>query len=176
MASGSFENDDKPVTGVSRWRRWVVNPLLAQLKQGTSPSKLGWTIATGVTLGLFPIPGTRGWLCLLAGFVYRLNQPLLHTFKGLVFPIHLSLIIPFIQMGQRLFGEEPLPLEADGLKRMMEPGTLEFVKQSAGMLLRAAVVWLALAPVVLLGTYAICVPLMRRLSKRLGKARRSVRA
>lgn len=171
MASGGDENEDKPAGGESRWRRWVVNPLLAQLKQGTSPSKLGWTIATGVTLGLFPIPGTRGWLCLLAGFAYRLNQPLLHTFKGLVFPIHLSLIIPFIQMGQRLFGEEPLPLEADGLKRMMEPGTIEFLKQSAGMLLRAAVVWLAIAPVVLLGTYAVCVPLMRRLSDRI-KARR----
>lgn len=163
------EGESVPASGGSWWRRWVVAPVLAQLKQGTSATKLAWTMATGVTLGLFPIPGTRGGLCLMAGIAFRLNQPLLHTFKGLVFPLHLFLLIPFIQMGQGLFGKEPLPLDAGGLERLMADGTWAFLKESAGMLLRAAVVWLGFAPVVLLGSYAICSLLIRKFLGRMGK-------
>lgn len=39
----------------SWWRRWFVQPITKQLTQGITPEKLGWTIASGVVLGIFPI-------------------------------------------------------------------------------------------------------------------------
>lgn len=140
---------------------------MAQLRQGTSPSKIAWTISAGMTIGVFPVPGTRAGICLLAGIVFRLNQPLLHTFKGLVYPLHLALIIPFIQAGQRVFGKQPLPLTIEGLEKMMGAGIVPFLQQSGWMLLRAAGVWLVVAPLVLLALHGLFTPLVHRLARRI---------
>jgi hypothetical protein len=51
----------------SRWQRWLVAPVVAQLTVGTSPERLGWTIALGIVLGVFPILGMPTLVCLLAG-------------------------------------------------------------------------------------------------------------
>ncbi len=149
-----------------RWRRWVVDPIVAQLRQGTSPSKLAWTISTGITLGLLPFPGVRGWICLGAGIRFRLNQPLLHTFKGLAFPLHLALIIPFIQAGQWMFGKNPVPLTSEGLEQMMAEGTWSFIQEAGVLLLRATVVWLVVAPLILLTLRAAAARLVRLLARR----------
>lgn len=141
-------------------------PIVAQLRQGTSPSKLAWTTSTGITLGLLPFPGARGWICLWAGIRFRLNQPLLHTFKGLVFPLHLSLIIPFIQAGQWMFGKDPVPLTVEGLEEMMATGTWSFIKEAGAVLLRATAAWLVVAPVLLFALWAAAAPVMRFLARR----------
>lgn len=151
------------------WQRWVVQPVVQQLKQGTSPDKLGWTIATGVTLGIFPVFGIRGWICLLAGVLFKLNQPLLHTFKGLMYPVHLALIIPFIQMGQWLHGRKPLLVSLDALKNEVEKGLWPFWQEFGWVVLRAATAWLLVAPVLLLIVKWLTTPALRRL---VGKLKR----
>ena len=152
------------------WQRWIVRPLAQQLKQGTTPGKLAWTIATGITLGIFPVFGTRAWLCLTAGAVFKLNQPILHTFKGLMYPMHLALIIPFIQLGQRLFGLEPLELSVDSLKREAAAGMLDFFQHFGWVILRASAAWLLVAPFLLLGLKWLLSPVMKRLARKLSQA------
>ena len=147
------------------WRRWVVNPVVGQLKQGISADKLGWTIGVGVTLGIFPILGTRAWLCLLAGWAFKLNQPVLHSFKSLVYPLHLVLMIPFIQMGQWLFGREPLRISMGMLKDEIAGGAMHFWQEFGWVILRAATAWLLVAPVILLVLKWAVTPVLRKLGK-----------
>lgn len=154
----------------SGWQRWIIRPLIQQLKQGTSPGKLAWTIAAGITLGIFPVFGTRAWLCLAAGVWFKLNQPILHTFKGMMYPLHLALIIPFIQFGQRLFGLEPLDLSIGWLKSEAAAGLAEFFQQFGWIVLRASLAWLVVAPVLLFGLKWLLTPAMKRLAGRLKSA------
>ena len=175
MADGQVADDVDDSTGTNGrkpgfWQRWVVQPLVQQLKQGTSPDKLGWTIGSGVTLGLFPIFGTRGWLCFIAGVVFKLNQPLLHTFKGLIYPLHLATIIPFIQMGQWIYGKEPLRISIDVLKDEFELGFGVFLHDFGWVILRAATAWLLVAPVILILVKWITTPALRRLVRKLKRA------
>ncbi len=148
------------------WKRWIVMPLVGQLKQGISPDKLGWTIGAGVTLGICPVLGTRAWLCLLAGWWFRLNQPVLHSFKSLVYPLHLALIIPFIQLGQRLYGKEPLRISLEILKGSIGEGAANFWGEFGWVILRAASAWLLLAPLLLVLLKLIVTPLLRRMVRR----------
>lgn len=167
------DEDDSTETGGKKpglWQRWVVRPVVQQLKQGTSPDKLGWTIGSGVALGLFPIFGTRGWLCFFAGIAFKLNQPLLHTFKGLIYPLHLATIIPFIQMGQWIYGKESLRISIQVLKDEFELGFGVFLHDFGWVVLRAATAWLLVAPIVLVAVKYLTTPALRGL---VGKLKRN---
>lgn len=150
----------------SWWRRWIVAPIVGQLKQGISPDKLGWTIGAGVTLGVFPVLGARGWLCLVAGLWFKLNQPVLHTFKSLVYPLHVALIIPFIQFGQWLAGKEPLQLSFGFLRSQLAEDPWGFWREFGWIVLRAAGAWLLVAPFVIVGVKLAVTPLLRRLGRK----------
>ena len=100
----------------SWWRRWLVAPVVAQLTVGISPERIGWTIALGIVLGVFPIMGSTTLISLLVGWILHLNQPVLHVFKTLVYPLHLALILVFIRLGERLYG---VPLIAFSIPQMI---------------------------------------------------------
>ncbi|MEY3395439.1 MAG: hypothetical protein RL346_1675 [Verrucomicrobiota bacterium] len=91
-----------PTNPDSRIYRWFIRPIVNQLKQGTSPEKLSWSISLGMTLGVFPIMGSTTIVCLFIGHLFRLNQPILHLFKTFTYPIHLALILVYIRLGQML--------------------------------------------------------------------------
>ena len=84
-----------PVQHESLWRRWVVKPVVAQLKQGTTPSKIAQAIAFGVTAGVFPLLGTTTVLGLGLGVWLKLNQPVLQVFLQLVYPVRSMCRFPF---------------------------------------------------------------------------------
>lgn len=88
----------------SRFYRWVIRPIANQLKQGTSPEKISWSISLGITLGIFPIMGSTTIVCLIIGHICRLNQPILHLFKTFTYPLQLILILVYIRLGQILNG------------------------------------------------------------------------
>ena len=157
-------SNSEPSSGF--WRRWLVAPLKAQLVQGTSPERLGWTIAAGVALGVFPVFGARAWLCLLAGWLFHLNQPILHIFKGLCYPLHLILLIPFLQMGQKLFGQSTLELSVDALKESFREGIGSFLQDFGWILLHGAAAWLLVAPLMLIAVRLAATPVLKRLQAR----------
>ena len=93
----------------SHFQRWVIRPIANQLRQGTGPEKLAWSVSLGLTLGIFPIMGSTSLVCFAVGHLLRLNQPVLHLFKTFTYPIHLALILVFIRLGQNLNGVPPIP-------------------------------------------------------------------
>ena len=84
--------------------------VLLQLRQGVSRRKVAFTLALGVALGVFPILGSTTMLCLAAGILLRLNQPLLQAMNFLVAPLQIALIVAFVRLGEFVFGAEPMPI------------------------------------------------------------------
>src|SRR5579872_6178647 len=88
----------------------VVEPLLSLLRQGLSPERLALSVALGIALGVFPVLGTTTLLCGLAAILFRLNVPAMQLVNYLVFSLQLALLIPFIRLGELLYGADPAPL------------------------------------------------------------------
>jgi len=144
------------------WRRWLIDPVIGQLKQGTSPDKMAWTIGAGVGLGICPLLGTRGWLCLLAGWWFKLNQPVIHAFKSLAYPAHLALIIPFIHLGQWIYREPPLRLTIGTIRVRVEADAMGFLHDFGWVVLRATSAWLLVAPLVIVILKFVLTPVLRK--------------
>ena len=73
----------------------VIEPILAQIKQGVTPRKLALSIAFGVALGIFPVIGVSILLCLLIGIPLKLNQPALQAVNLLMYPFQIPLVLVF---------------------------------------------------------------------------------
>lgn len=131
----------------------IYDPLLGQLKQGVTPSKLAQSVAFGVVLGCLPILGITTSLCLLAAAVFKLNHVAIQSVNYLVYPIQIALIIPFLKMGEWLFNITPANFD---ISLMVYEFRNEFLLslQKYGMsALRGAVAWAIVAPVSFLFIY-----------------------
>lgn len=133
------------VSPKSFWRRRVIEPLAAQLKQGATPEKLAQSMAWGFTLGIFPILGTPSILCGIAGVVLRLNHIAIQTVNWLVYPLQIVLIIPFLKLGNRLFGFGELNLSLKEIALMFEQDFGHAALELGGLALRGIVAWVLVA-------------------------------
>jgi uncharacterized protein (DUF2062 family) len=161
----------EPVQRESLWRRWVVKPVIAQLAQGTTPSKIAQAIAFGVTTGVFPLLGTTTVLALGIGILLKLNQPVLQVFRELVYPIQLATILLFMRAGESLFGAAHVPLSISIMMEHFFANPGKFLADYGMIGLYGVVVWLLLAPLLLGVVYFISRPLIEKLSKHLNFAR-----
>ncbi len=155
----------------SLWRRWVVNPVIAQLTQGTSPSKIAQAIAFGITTGLFPLLGTTTIISLAVGIPLKLNQPVMQVFRELSYPLHLATILLFMRAGESLFGVAHVPLSIPMLMERFFANPGQFLADFGMIGLYAVVVWLLIAPLLLGTIYFISRPIIEHLSQRLTRSR-----
>ncbi|RYD24904.1 MAG: DUF2062 domain-containing protein, partial [Verrucomicrobiaceae bacterium] len=132
------------------WRRWFVMPVIRQLAQGISPDRLGWSVAAGMTLGIFPIMGSTTLICIAAAWALGLNQPVTHLFKSAMYPLHLPLILVFIHLGQRLFGVPLLTLSIPELLGRFKDDPARFAGDFGMAALHGVTAWLLVAPLLAL--------------------------
>jgi uncharacterized protein (DUF2062 family) len=160
-----MQPDGKPP---SRFHRWVIRPIANQLRQGTSPEKLSWSVSLGLTLGIFPIMGSTSLVCFAVGHLLRLNQPVLHLFKTFTYPIHLVMILVFIRIGQRLNGVPPIPLSIPQLLTRFKENPAQFASDFGMAALHGIEAWAISAIFLIPMIYYSSLPILRRL---LGKVR-----
>ena len=151
--------EDKP----SWWRRWLVTPVITQLTCGISPERLAWTIGLGVVTGIFPVMGTTTLVCLLVGWVFRLNQPVLHVFRAVVYPLHLALILVFIHMGQHLFQAPLLSFSIPELMTKFKESPLQFGRDFGLAAFYGVVAWFVVAPFAVIIVKVSVIPVLRKL-------------
>ncbi len=161
----------QPPVRESFWRRWVVNPVLAQLSQGTEPRKIALAIAFGITIGLFPVLGTPTLVSLGVGVALRLNQPILQVFREIAYPLHLATVLVFIKAGETLYGVPHTPLTIKMIFHKFSASPLQFTKDYGMLAVYAVSVWLLVAPLLLALLHYGTLPLVTRLSNRLTQAR-----
>ncbi len=119
--------------------------VLDLLKQGTTPHKLALAVALGVMLGVTPVIGVTILACTVAALLLRLNLPLIQLANNLVYPLQILLLIPFVQAGQRLFGEPPLPFSASQIVGMVEADPWGSLARFWHYTLHALAAWLIFA-------------------------------
>lgn len=158
-----------PEARKSWWRRWLLNPVIEQLTVGISPERIAWTIALGVVLGVFPIMGSTTLVCLLAGWLLRLNQPVLHVFKTLVYPLHLALILVFIRLGERLYGVPLISFSIPQLIVRFREDPLQFARDFGMAAWHGVSAWLLIAPVAALLIKLAVMPMLTRLAGSLAR-------
>ena len=147
------------------WRRWFVLPIMAQLTQGISVERISWTISLAFVLGVFPIMGTTTLVCLIVGWVLRLNQALLHLFKAAVYPLHLALILVFIRLGERLFGSALITFSIPELIGKFKTSPLQFARDFGVAAGQGVCAWLLIAPFAALLIKWGVTPVVRQVAK-----------
>ncbi len=144
------------------FQRRLVRPTLDLLKQGVTPEKLALSLALGVALGVFPALGWTTALCALAALVLRLNLPAIQLVNYLVYPLQIALLIPFLRLGEKLFGAAHLPLSVPQIYAMIHAGMWNAIRVLWTTTWHAIVVWALLAPVFIGMVYAVLAPAFRR--------------
>jgi len=146
-----------------RFRRWIVNPIREQLKRGTTPEKLSWTIALGITLGIFPIMGSTSLVCLFFGWLLKLNQAILHIFRSLSYPLHLALILVFIRLGQHLNGAPLIRLSIPEMMTRFKDSPAQFGRDFGMAALHGIEAWGIAAIILIPLIRMISLPLLKKL-------------
>jgi uncharacterized protein (DUF2062 family) len=143
----------------------LVRPILQLLTQGITPEKIALSLAFGIMLGVFPVLGTTSLLCLIAALLFRLNLPAVQLVNYLVNPLWFALLIPFIRVGERLFGVPPLAMTGSQMLALAHADFLHSVAVLWLTMLRAAAAWLLVGPAGIIVLYLILVPLIRRMAR-----------
>jgi uncharacterized protein (DUF2062 family) len=132
------------------------------LKQGMSPEKIALTIALGVSLGVIPVLGSTTMLCTLAALSLRLNLPAILLVNGIVYPLQLTLLIPFLRAGAWLFRTAgPTPTMGQIID-MIRANMWRAIVTLWSATMHALVVWLVAACVAAVVVYFVVAMLLRR--------------
>jgi len=126
------------------YRRGVL-PILALLRMGATPRELAWSIAAGVLIGINPVLGTTTLLCLAVSVGFRLNVVASQIANQAMFPLELSLMVPFIRLGSRVFHTETMPLAPRLLLEEARRTPLTLTRKIWMWEWHAFVLWAALA-------------------------------
>jgi len=131
--------------------RRVVAPIVALLTQGITPEKIALSVAFGIVLGVFPVLGSTTALCAAAALILRLNLPAIQLVNYLIYPMQLFLLVPFIRMGEKLLGAEPLKLSLAQMLTMLRADLPHAVSALWRAEMHAVIAWLLIgSPAILL--------------------------
>lgn len=152
------------------WKRSIADPVIAQVKQGTSPEKLALTLAVGAAIAVFPVLGTSTTLCIVAGALLKLNQPLLQLVNYLLYPAQIALILVFIRIGEALFRAPHVPFSIVQLIAGFRESPALFFSQFAMTLAHGAAAWLLTALPAAAILYFLSRPLFYGMAQRLRRS------
>ncbi|KAK7401485.1 hypothetical protein VNO78_13009 [Psophocarpus tetragonolobus] len=135
----------------------ITDPLLAIIRRGAEPKQLAFSAALGITLGVFPICGVTVFLCGMAiallGSLCHAPTVMLANFTAT--PIELSLVVPFLRLGEVISGGSHFPLTSDALKKVFTGQASREVLLSVA---HALLGWLAASPFILGTLYIVLLP------------------
>ncbi|XP_074262973.1 uncharacterized protein LOC141585828 [Silene latifolia] len=152
--------------GVCSWLHdKIIDPFLLILRRGTEPKQLAFSAALGTTLGIFPIVGVTVFLCGLAIPILgsRCHPPTVLLLNFVVTPIELSLVVPFLRLGETICGSSHFSLTSDALKKVF---TGQASTQVLLTILHAMLGWLFVAPFILPLLYLLLFPCFKVLVRR----------
>ena len=159
----------QPAPEQSFWRRRVLEPILALLKQGLTTHEIALTIALGVAGGIFPFLGFTAGLCFLLALAFRLNQPIIQLINQLLWPVQLTMIVVYIKIGSWIYGVQAMPFDPTEVTRIFaeSPNPWNTFWSRFGLMgLHALTAWLISLPVVVPAIYFSTRPILIRLAAR----------
>jgi uncharacterized protein (DUF2062 family) len=146
--------------------RRLVQPLIDLLQQGVAPERLALSVALGAVFGIFPALGWTTALCALIAFLWRLNLPAIQIVNYFMYPIQIALILPFFRLGEKLFRAPHLPISVAQIYSRAHADLWGAIKFLWSTTWHAMVVWVLLAPFLVLILYVPLALLFRRVLRR----------
>jgi uncharacterized protein (DUF2062 family) len=154
----------------SFWQRRIIAPIMQQLRQGTTPEAIAFTLAFGFMLSVFPLLGATTLLCSFAGVLLRLNQPIIQLINLLAYPLQLALLIPFYRAGEALLGRPPVPLNIPLLFERFSADFWQFLKDFGMVAVGGILVWLIAAPLFVGAAYSLLRPMLQAAAARIPRS------
>jgi len=151
------------------WQRWLVDPLVQQLTQGVSPQKIALTIAVGSAFALFPVLGTTTALCLLAGIVLRLNQPIIQGINAICFFVYFPALVGFVRLGDALTQTAFSSLDVKFMLSLFRQHPAEFFRRFGVTGLHAVLGWMVIAPFLAVLIYFLALLPLKAAARRMAK-------
>lgn len=151
----------------SWWRRRLLDPLLALLRQGVEPRLLALAVTLGAGIGIFPVLGVSTIALTGLALPLRLNLPAIQLVNYAVSPLQLLLIIPFLRLGEMLLGAPPLPMTLEQGLGILSTGIGHALATLSGAIFHAAAGWVAVMPLSMLLLYRVLVILMENAARKL---------
>jgi uncharacterized protein (DUF2062 family) len=147
--------------------RRILEPLLSLLKQGISPDRLALCVAIGVVVGNVPILGISTILCAAIALAFRLNLPAIQIVQAAMAPTQILLIIPFVRLGEWLFGVPPQPVSIKEGLALMAQGAGHAIVALRDAILHAGFAWVLVAPFVVFFLYRLLTRVFERTAARM---------
>lgn len=143
----------------------IGQPFLKLLKQGVTPEKLAFTAALGIMISIFPVLGSTTFLCAVAAIISGLNLPAIQAINYLLYPLQIALLIPFYRAGNFLFGNEKTQISVGKVFEMINNDIPGAIKSLWDVTIHAIVVWILIAPPVILLIYLLLRPLFKSIQQ-----------
>lgn len=152
-------------------QRRIVQPLVALLRQGTSPQRLACSIACGVVCGVFPVVGATTILCAGAALLFGLNLPAAQLVNYFLYPLQLALIVPFMRAGAVILRTQRSQLSLEQMIAIFRHNQIQALQDLWRFTVHGIVAWLLLSPVLFAVAYAVALPPITRMARLVARRR-----
>jgi uncharacterized protein (DUF2062 family) len=147
-------------------QKYIISPITALLKQGLTPQRLALSMAGGIIIGTFPLVGTTTAICTMAAILCGMNLLVAQLGNWLVYPIQLLLVVPFIILGEYLFGSSS-SLDPSHFVTLLRTDFWTTLQLFSKMIIHAALAWALCAPIAFAAIYTVLYPLFKLLHARI---------
>ena len=136
-------------------KRYLLDPLLALLRQGVSPRRLALCTAISTVL------------CTIIALTFRLNLPAMQLAQGAMAPLQLLLIIPYVRLGEWLLRAPRQPLSIKASLALLSEGAGHAIVVLWDAIVHASVAFALVAPVATFILYRLFIPVFERAAARI---------
>ena len=144
------------------FQRKLTAPIKGQIQQGATPQGMALTVSCGIAIAIFPLLGSTMLLCLIAGIVFKLNQPVLHAVNYILFPLQLILIPVFLKCGEKLTNSPPIVFDPLLIIHEFSTDVGSFFTKYGMAGLHGVLVWLIVAPLIVWISYQILIRIFKK--------------
>ena len=123
----------------------IIAPVKALLQQGLTPQALALSLATGFVLGFFPIFWVTTFFCVIVAGFLKLNQVAIQVANYCVYPLQFILFIPFIRLGELMFGLEQVSIDPAEVFELATRDFFLFLELYGTAISAACAVWMIIA-------------------------------
>lgn len=136
-----------------------LNVLIAKtkmlFKQGLTPKELSQSIIVSALISIIPILGVSTFMISTIGIKYKLNLAIMIALSYLMWPVQILMLIPFIRIGQFIFGVPSNHHTIDEILTSFQHGFLATLSQLSVELLCGFGGWVLTAIPTAFGLYLI---------------------
>ena len=143
----------------------ILIPISNIRKEGFSSETLALSISIGIIGGAFPVLGLASYICLLLTLSLKQNIIIVQVVNWLVYPIQILLLIPFMKLGNAIFGGGDITLTFHQVVFAFQSGILNGIKLIGIISLYGVFAWVVIAIPTLFILYSLFLLLFRNIKK-----------